>query len=429
MNAKFPYRYRVLILLFFLIFICILDRVAFSLVSVRIMSAFHLTNEQFGWTVSAFGLAYAFFEIPSGVLGDRIGQRSLLIRIVLWWSLFTALTGFTTGLVSLLLVRFLFGAGEAGAFPNAVGALSRWMPAKEISRGYSSIAIGIALGQTVAPFIIVPIAAGFGWRVPFFVISLFGLVWAIVCFSWFRNNPSEKKNISNEELNYIETNRKIENHSHRFSWKTAFKNRNLWVLPIAYFASNFGWSLYVFWLPAFVQKGLGFSENSMKNITALTYLMGAIGAFTMGYGSDLLVRKRGLKFGRRFIGVTSLGFAAILFFSMGVTSNITVKLICLFASNFLVVSGSIAFFSTCIDIGGNNVGAVTGVMNTAGQSAVIINGIVIGKLAHAHIYNSSIFVVAAVWLVGALMWLLVDPTKKIAIEDKKLIHVELVAPA
>ena len=121
MKRKFPYRYRVLIFLFFLTLITYLDRICISLVGVRIKSEFNLSNEQFGWVLGAFALAYALFEIPTGVLGDRIGQRKVFIRIVLWWSLFTVLTGATTGLFTLMCTRFLFGMGEAGAFPNGSG--------------------------------------------------------------------------------------------------------------------------------------------------------------------------------------------------------------------------------------------------------------------------------------------------------------------
>src|SRR5258708_18787079 len=126
MKNKFPYRYRVLIMLFFLILITYLDRICISLVGVRIKNEFNLSNEQFGWVLGAFALAYALFEIPTGILGDRIGQRKVFIRIVLWWSLFTALTGATTGLYTLMITRFLFGIGEAGAFPNSSGAIARW---------------------------------------------------------------------------------------------------------------------------------------------------------------------------------------------------------------------------------------------------------------------------------------------------------------
>src|SRR5882757_8192748 len=134
MNKQFPYRYWVLIFLFFLTLITYLDRVSISLVGVRIKAAFHLSNEQFGWVLGAFALAYALFEIPSGIAGDRYGQRAVFIRIVLWWSLFTALTGATSGLITLIITRFLFGAGEAGAFPNGTSTISRWFPVAETSR-------------------------------------------------------------------------------------------------------------------------------------------------------------------------------------------------------------------------------------------------------------------------------------------------------
>ena len=193
MNRIFPYRYRILIFLFSLMFITYLDRISIGLVGKRIIAEFHLTNEQFGWVLSAFSLAYAIFEIPTGIMGDRIGQKKVMIRIVLWWSLFTALTGFTTGLVTLIIVRFLFGMGEAGALPTMSGVISRWLPANELSRGLSASLIGQTTGAAIAPLIVVTLAASFGWRATFFVNALIGLVWVVICWRWFKNNPSEMK--------------------------------------------------------------------------------------------------------------------------------------------------------------------------------------------------------------------------------------------
>jgi len=420
MKQKFPYRYRVLVFLFFLTFVCQLDRVAFSVLGVRIMTAFHLNKEQFGWAVSAFAFAYAFFEIPSGMWGDRIGQRSLFIRIVLCWSLFTALTGVTVGLPSLIVVRFLFGVGEAGAWPNGTAALSRWMPANETSRGTSSMQIGGAMGNALAPIIIVPIAVTFGWRMPFFVIALFGILWVLVCVFWFRNNPSEQKNISQEEIDYIEQNRRIEKHRHRLSWRVVFKNKNLLFLPLCYFCCMCGWTFYVYWLPVYVQDGLHFSENEAKSLTSLIYVAGAISAFTIGIFSDWLVKKRGLKFGRRFIGITCLSIAAMMFVSAVITTNSALIVTCLFIAFFFISSDAMTSWSTSIDIGGNNVGAVAGMMNTGGQIGGILIGIVVGKLVNiSHSYTSSLSAVGAVLGCGALLWLLVDPTKKLVVEDKQ----------
>lgn len=238
MKNKFPYRYRVLILLFFLILITYLDRVCISLVGVRIKTEFNLRNIQFGYVVGAFALAYALFEIPAGMLGDRIGQKKVLIRIVIWWSLFTALTGATTGFITLLVTRFLFGMGEAGAYPNGCGAVSRWLPAAETSKGTSCLMIGSSVGAAIAPLIVIPLAIAYGWRAPFYVNGLIGMVWVMVCILWFKNEPGDMKNISGEEKLLIENNRRFVSHEQKFPWHVAVKNRSLWALAIQGFCAQ-----------------------------------------------------------------------------------------------------------------------------------------------------------------------------------------------
>src|SRR5436190_8309259 len=126
-----PYRYRVLALLFFLVLIMFLDRLCIAVSGPRIQRELNISPAQWGWVIGAFTLSYGLFEVPSGLLADRIGPRKVLLRIVLWWSAFTALTGAVTGFSSLLAARFLFGAGEAGAFPNCSSVVSRWIPSTE----------------------------------------------------------------------------------------------------------------------------------------------------------------------------------------------------------------------------------------------------------------------------------------------------------
>ena len=129
-----PYRYRVVIFLCALATLTYLDRICISIVGVRLKADLGLNNTEFGWVLASFALAYALFEIPSGVLGDKIGPRAVLIRIVIWWSLFTIITGFANGLVFLLIVRFLFGMGESGSYPNSLIVVSRWFPVNEHGR-------------------------------------------------------------------------------------------------------------------------------------------------------------------------------------------------------------------------------------------------------------------------------------------------------
>ena len=241
MLKAIPYRYRVLALLCSLTTLTYLDRICISIVGVRIKSEFGLNNEQFGWVLAAFALAYALFEIPSGILGDRIGPRAVFIRIVLWWSFFTAVTGLVNGFIGLLIVRFLFGMGEAGTYPNCIIVVSRWFPVKETGRTLTWVGIGSQIGAAIAPLIIVPIAEAYGWRMPFFVNAAIGIVWVLVCFAWFRNFPSEMKHISEHEKLKIESDCRYKKEQHHISWKFISRNRTVWALMLMYF--TFQWAI------------------------------------------------------------------------------------------------------------------------------------------------------------------------------------------
>src|SRR5439155_4448455 len=313
MQYQFPYRYRVLVLLFFLTLITYLDRVCISVVGVRIKTEFHLTNGQFGWVLGAFSLAYALFEIPSGILGDRIGQRAVFIRIVLWWSLFTVLTGFTTGLASLIIVRFLFGMGESGAYPTSSAVISRWFPATETGRSMSALFVGQNAGAAIAPLIVIPVAIGLGWRASFYVNGTIGLLWVLVCFLWFKNNPSEVKGVSDEERNFIERNRRFGNHKQPFSWKIVLKNRSLRALVGQLFCSQWAQYFFIAWMPVYLQEGKHFSENGMKTVTSYFFIIGIAGVLSAGFLIDFLVKRKGLRFGRRFFGMIPLSLLALSF--------------------------------------------------------------------------------------------------------------------
>ncbi|HEY4966854.1 MAG TPA: MFS transporter [Puia sp.] len=412
MKKIFPYRYRVLTLLFFLTLITYLDRVCISLVGVRIKSEFNLSNAQFGWVLGAFALAYALFEIPSGMLGDRIGQRKVFIRIVLWWSLFTALTGVTTGLLTLMITRFLFGMGESGTYPNAAGTISRWFPAAETSRSASSLIVGSNAGAAIAPLIVIPIAVAFGWRATFFVNGSIGLIWVLICLFWFRNNPGEMKSITNDEKYLIEKSRRFTNHKQQFSWKAAFKNRSLWFLILSFHSCQWANYFFIAWLPIYLQEGRHFSENGMKIITSSLFIVGVIGALSAGFLCDWLVKKTGLRFGRRFIGILSLSMICSLIFILATAANNTIVVVSLIAANYFIPVNVIASFSTCIDIGGDNAGTVAGIQNFFGQIGSFLMAIIFGKIVDlTHSFTIPLFILSGVVFLGCLCWLFIDAGK------------------
>jgi ACS family glucarate transporter-like MFS transporter len=418
MLNNFPYRRRVLVLLFFLIFITYLDRVTISLVGVRIKSAFHLSNGQFGWVLGAFALAYALFEIPSGILVDRIGQRAVFIRIVLWWSLFTALTGSVIGLTSLLITRFLFGMGESGAYPASTSTISRWLPATETGRGMSVLFVGQNAGAAIAPLIVVPIAISFGWRTPFFVNGFIGLLWVLVCWLWFRNEPSDMKAILKEEVALIEKKRRFQTHLESFPWKTVFGSWRIRVMLLSFFCSNWAVYFFVAWMPIYLQQGRHFTENYMKLTSTYSFVFGIAAALVAGILNDWLVKKKGLAFGRRFVGTTGLVLSGLFLAVTASTPNNSMAVICLWLCYFCYTFFPITAFSTCCDIGGSKAGTIAGIMNFAGQIGAFTLSVVFGKMADmAHNFNTPVFLVSGVIITGGIAWLGIDPTKKIGVNS------------
>ena len=420
MSIAFPYRYRVLIMLFFLTLLSYFDRVTIALVSVRIKHEFHLTNAKFGWVLAAFALAYALFEIPSGMLSDRIGQRSVFIRIVIWWSLFTALTGAATGILSLMFIRILFGMGESGTYPTSTGVISRWFPIKETGKSISALTMGASVGAAIAPLLVIPIAAAYGWRIPFFVNGLLGLIWVLVCFSWFKDLPSNMKGISEEELKLIETGRRFQRAHARIDWRLILKSRSILALSLMFFCSQCGNYFFIGWMPVYLQEARHFTENEMKLITSAVFLSGIAGAIFSWFITDWLVKKYGLKNGRRLLGVTAMGMMAILFAVTAFTSEKRIVVISLISAHFFYLPVLISSFSSCVDMGGENAGTVTGIMNFAGQMGSFFLALYFGKIADiTHSFELPMIILAVLLLSGALLWLALDPEHQLNFKEKK----------
>ena len=413
-GIRVPYRFRVLVLLCSLTTLTYLDRICISLVGVRMKSALHLNNEQFGWVLAAFALAYAVFEIPSGMLGDRIGPRKVFIRIVIWWSLFTMLTGLVGGLVGLVVVRFLFGAGESGTYPNCILVVSRWFPVQETGKALCWVGIGSQLGAGLAPLLVIPLAQAYGWRMPFFVIGFIGMVWVAFCYLWFRDSPAQMKFISSAEKQMIESSCRHSSHQRLISWKRIFVNRTLWPLMLMYFCCQCANYFFIAWMPVYLQEGRGFSENAMKQITSALFIIGVIGFLAGGTAGDHLLKRKGLKMGRRLTGMLGIGSCAILLLLAGLTSSKGVAAGCLIAANFSFSFGVMVSYAVCADIGRNNAGTVTGAMNFSGQLGAFSFALVFGKMVQStHRFDYPLYLLAAVVFAGCLLWFWIDPNKAI----------------
>jgi MFS transporter, ACS family, glucarate transporter len=407
-------RHKVLTLLFFLSIIVYLDRVSISVTGKRIKADLELNNEQFGWVLGAFALSYALFEIPTGILGDRVGPRKVLTRVVLWWSLFTALTGLANGLTSLLLIRFLFGAGEAGAYPNSSIAVSKWFPKYEIGRAQAFIWAAGRIGGALAPLIVVPIAIAFGWRTSFYMLGLIGILWAAIWFIWFRDTPAQKTSVTAGELHDIESNQQLRSTDHHIPWKAFFKNRNILSLMLMFHFFMYGAYFFSGWLPTYLQEGRNFSEDEMKLFATLPFALGAVGCFAGGFLSDWLAKKKGLKYGRRMVGLVSMGLSSIIVLMAALTrDNQTAAILLAVGMAFKDFTLPVAF-ATCIDIGKGRAGLVAGAMNFAGQLGAFFLAIAFGKIVDVTgDYNTPLYFIAVILFLSSLLWLRINPEETI----------------
>jgi MFS transporter, ACS family, glucarate transporter len=391
-------RYGVLLLLVALAIITFLDRISISVAAPRIQQELGIGPARWGWILGAFVLAYGLFEVPTGALGDRAGQRSVLMRIVLWWSAFTALTGLARTFPVLLVTRFLFGAGEAGAYPNIAGALGRWFPVGERARTQGFIWSASRLGGALAPLIVVPLQSSLGWRATFGVLGILGAIWAICWHAWYHDRPPDSPPVAHV----------------RVPWAVLLSRPQLRLIFAMYFFQAFGSWFYFGWFPVYLMKGAGFTEKEMGLFTALPFLMGAAGNLAGGFLGDILVAKLGLKMGRRIIGCTGLVGEAVLLTSMTLTNDHT-SIVLLSSIGFGIADLMLpTAWAICLDIGGPRAGVVTGVMNTAGQLGGFICSVLFGYIVQAtNNYQQPVLIVAAMVLIAAALFTQIDPTRQL----------------
>lgn len=412
-------RSKVLALMFALTFITYLDRVAISAAAQNISTELGLTRSEMGVVFSAFILGYVLFEIPGGWMADRFGARALLTRIVLWWSAFTALTGAAWSYASLLAIRFLFGCGEAGAFPGCASAIARWFPAAERGRAQAWILVGSRIGAAAAPAFVLALMARLGWREVFVILGAVGVVWAAVWARWYRNRPEEHPQVTIAELSVIAAGRASASHSAATPWARLLRSRNVWALCFMYSGYTWGLYFYLSWLPTYLREGLGLSWSAVGYAAAAPLLAGAVTNYGGGWLTDRLSRRFSLKWARRAPAMAGLGGAAAFLGAAALASDPAVALVALalsFGSADLILAVS---WAACLDIGREHAGAVSGFMNSLGQIGGLAAPAAIGALVESSgSWRLPLLLSAAYYVVSAATWLLIDPEQAIVDADE-----------
>lgn len=422
-------RYILLSILFFHSVNTYMDRACIASAADYIIKDLSISKEMWGLILGIFAVGYALFQVPSGWIADRLGPRKALTIVVSVWSMFTALTGAARNALQMLVLRFFFGVGEAGAFPGATQAFFRWLPVKErgIAHGinFSGSRLGAALSLFLMPWLIIKI----GWRWTFVVNGLIGIIWATIWLIWFRDNPKDNRKINQAELDYIEAGRMSDfTTGIKASFAEVFTSLNMSLAMLQYFASNVTFFISLTWLPRYIKNQWPDDPHAIY-YSAVPLFFAAFANWVAGSMVTGLY-KRGYY-------VSSRRITAIVGFSLGViglvlamqTKNLdfldTDKaqlywfVFCFALATFgvdMTLSPSWAF---CNDIGGINSGAVSGSMNMVGNIGAALSAIIFPLLLNEKTGSANTFFMLAAGLnfMAIVIWCFMNPNRT---SDKKL---------
>lgn len=409
-------RYGVFALLGGLTFVLYLDRTCIGQAIPFMQRELLLSNQEMSHVAAAFTIAYGLFEVVTGHWGDRFGSRAVLTRIVLWWSAFTALTGAATGYVNLLVVRFLFGVGEAGALPNAARITETWFPVEIRGMVRGVVNMPMMLGAVVAPPLSAYLIEGLGWRWLFLLYGLVGVVWAALFWWWFRDRPAEHPRVNDAEKELIGAPPLRPEHP-AIPWGPLFSSGNVWLLGAVISAGACTVYTLFTWYPKYLVDIRGVENRLAGWLSAMVMLGGAIGCLVGGWVADLANRHfRGTRWTRSSVGACGFALAA---FGMvaGSLSETELATSAWFAlACFGIHTHAGAYWGVAADIGGQHVAALFAVINSLGVVGAAGGQLALGYIPQEY-WQQAFGGCGALLGIGALCWACVDARRKAVSAD------------
>ncbi len=415
-------RWYILLLISIMYLITYLDRVNISTAAPEIIKEFGFDKVTMGVIFSAFVWSYALFQVPGGWLSDRFGPRKVLAGVVAYWSLMTAATGLAGSAASFKIVRFLFGIGEAGAFPGATRAMQLWYPRSE--RGFVQGITHSAsrLGAAMAPPIVLAIMLNFGWRAAFFVCGAIGMLWAIWWALSYRNLPEDHGMVNRTELEHIRgvdasgaINPPQIHKQMQVPWGVLLRSGNMWAVMCAYFTYVYCLWIFLSWLTTYLIEVRHFTLLKGGLLASLPLWAGVIGDTVGGLATDWLLRRTGsAKIARRSVAITGLLGCAVFITPAALTGDAITAVICLTISMFFLECTIGPSWAVPMDTGGKYSGTVSGMMNMAGNFGGALSPIVFGLLAQGGNWAAPFIVAAGLLVAGSAVWAFwVNPDKAI----------------
>jgi sugar phosphate permease len=407
-------RHVVLWLTVALYLITYMDRVVISAAMPSIKTEFGLSTITVGWILAAFQISYSIFQIPAGWMGDRIGPRKALTAVVIWWSAFTAMTALTFSATSLIVCRALFGAGEAGAFPIATRSLSNWMLPAERGWAQGVTHAGSRLGGALTPVIVAAMIGLWGWRAPFLIFALFGIVWGVVWFTYYRDTPNEHASVNEAERELIRTslNRK-ERKNLNVPWKQILTSPQMWLLSAMYACYAYSINIYLSWFPTYLVETHHMKLAQMGLYASLPLMAGVGGDLLGGLISDKLVERSGLKWARRLVAIVGfLGAGGFIMMAINIPDPKLGIWVFAAAVFFLELTVGVSW-AVALDIGDEFAGSVSAVMNSTGAVGQTFAAAATGYIVTAAGWNAAFSVLGVLGLMAALLFTQIDASKRV----------------
>lgn len=447
-------RWYILGIICLMYLITYLDRVNISTAAPAISAEFGFDKITMGWIFSAFFWAYALFQVPGGWLSDRYGARTVLTAVVAFWSVMTAATALATGFASFIVVRFLFGIGEAGAFPSATRAMQLWYPRHERGLVQGLTHSASRFGAAVAPPIVVLIIGGgylslfggslevsfpaLGWRSVFYIFAVAGLVWALWWYLSYRNLPEQHGLVNAAELAVI---RGVDDHGRTrdaaietratVPWPTLLRSGNMWAIMLAYFTYIYCLGFFLTWLPSYLVEARHFDLIKVGVLASLPLFAGVIGDTAGGIATDWLLHRTGnTRLARRSVAIAGLLGCAALIVPASLTADPYTAVACLTGAMFFLECTIGPSWAVTMDTSGRFSGTVSGLMNMFGNFGAAISPVAFAYLAQHFNWQVPFLVTAVLLIAGAAVWAFwLDPERSCVDDVETTVRPELASTA
>ena len=411
-------RWIVLSIIVLATFVAYVLRSNLSIVSESMMHDLGMNEYQLGMVFSAFAAGYTVFQFPGGILGDKFGARRVISVTAIAWGILTAITAVIPGtnvlsvsaiVAILILTRFLVGITQGPFFPVIIGgSISRWFPVWQWGLPNGLTSVGATLGGAATAPIVVWIMGAYGWRTAMLFLAPAGILVGILFRYYVTDDPKEHPKITEDELAVIASARPPESDvPEKGLWKHALKDRNIQLITASYFCSNYVFYLFFSWFFFYLVDVKGVPATEAGVLTALQWVLGAVGAMAGGVLCDLLVKRLGLRRGPRWLAMVALLLAAAFLYVGAMSDNPRIGIVLLCIAFACVQTSEAPFWVATMSVSGSHASVGTGILNTGANIPGIIGGLMVPVTAGLFGWAAAMALGSAFAVTAALLWLLI----------------------